>query len=379
MPRKRKRTSIDRNEEGPPAPDGGENRQIPVLRIVSWNMTLRCPLRCPHCYIDAGDYEQRQELITAEGFALIDQIAEVARPILVLSGGEPLLREDFFEIARYASRKGFRVAIGTSGTLITKGVAEALRDAGVRKAAVSIDSADPEKHDAFRGVHGTWERAIAGIEACRGEGIGVQMNTTVTRDNFHEIEKIVALGEKLGVRDFQLFFLVPTGRGIGIKDITPQMYEDLISDVIRLAAASDLAIRPTCAPQFTRIARQLGLVRSEWGRGCIAGINYCRISPTGEVTPCPYLPVSAGNVRETPFRTLWYETEIFSALRDEARLEGKCGRCEYRYVCGGCRARAYGLNRSVADVCGGLDGTYARHGNYLAEEPWCPYQPGDEV
>ena len=348
-------------------------------RLISWNMTFRCNLRCPHCYIDAGEREEERELNTVEGKMLIDQIAEVSKPILILSGGEPLLRNDVFELARYATEKGLTVAMGTNGTLITDSIARELKSCGVKAVAVSIDSCIPEQHDAFRGVIGSWRRALDGIDTCVEHGIAVQVNTTVTQQNYDEIDDIMALAEEHGASAFHLFFLVPTGRGVEVEDISADMYEQMIDGVLEKIADAkyNLNVRPVCAPQFMRIASQKGLELERWTRGCIAGLTYCRIYPTGEVTPCPYLPVKLGNIRETHFRDIWFHSPVLKALRNFNNLKGKCSACEYMDICGGCRARAYGLT-SFVDVCGGLHEPEDLNGDYLAEEPWCPYIPGGE-
>jgi radical SAM protein with 4Fe4S-binding SPASM domain len=350
--------------------------QTHVPRLISWNMTFRCNLRCPHCYIDASESEGKGELDTADGKRLIDQIAAVSKPILILSGGEPLLRTDVFELARYATEKGLIVAMGTNGTLITDPIAMELKSCGVKAVAVSIDSCIPEHHDAFRGVNGSWRRALEGIETCVEKGITVQVNTTVTQQNYDEIDAIMALAEEHGARAFHLFFLVPTGRGKNIEDISADRYERMIEGVLDKVADANynLDVRPVCAPQFMRIAAQKGLDLERWSRGCIAGLTYCRIYPTGEVTPCPYLPIKVGNIRETPFKDIWFDSPILKALRNFNNLKGKCGACDYQDICGGCRARAYGLT-SFVDVCGGLQEPTELKGDYLAEEPWCPYIP----
>lgn len=333
--------------------------------LISWNVTSRCNLRCAHCYLDAHNGGGARELSTGEAKMLIDQVAQVGSPVMILSGGEPLLRDDIFEIAGYGTEQGLRMAIGSNGTLIGGRTAARLAGAGIRKAAISLDSADPGVHDRFRGVRGAWERAVAGIEACRDAGIGVQVHTTVTLQNHCELEAIADLGESLGVHDFQFFFLVPTGRGKGLADLSPGMYETIIREILRLRAERGLAIRPTCAPQHVRIASEMGLPVAEGERGCIAGIRYCRIDPLGEVTPCPYLPLGLGNIRETTFAEIWNGSEVFANLRSGEALTGKCGACEYRFTCGGCRARAYGLTK---------ENFYA--GDYLAQDPWCLYEPG---
>lgn len=345
-----------------------------VPRLISWNSTFRCNLRCGHCYMDARENKNNMELTTREGKDLIDQIAEFSRPVLILSGGEPLLREDIFELAEYATVKGLRVAMGTNGTLIDDKTAKNLLDSGIRKVAISLDSSQPSIHNELRGED-SWARAIEGIKACIRKGVGVQVNTTVTQQNYGDIDNIVSLALGLGVKDFHVFFLVPTGRGKAIEDISPPMYETMVRAILEKYANRDLIVKPTCAPQFMRIARQMGLQTSRWSRGCIAGLSYCRIYPTGEVTPCPYLPIALGNIRNTSLKEIWFKSKVLEKLRNLDNLKGKCHVCQYRDVCGGCRARAYGLSSSFIDVCGGLHEPRSISGDFLAEEPWCVYQP----
>jgi radical SAM protein with 4Fe4S-binding SPASM domain len=325
--------------------------------------------------MDAREREGKGELNTEEGKMLIDQIAEVSKPILILSGGEPLLRNDVFELAKYGTEKGLRMVMGTNGTLITDPIARQLKLSGIQRIAVSLDSSVPERHDEFRGVKGSWKRTVEGIEACRRNDVDVQVNTTVTQQNYDEIDEIMTMAEKLGASNFHLFFLVPTGRGKKVKDISPVMYEKMIRGVLEKSVKHKLNVRPTCAPQFMRIAKLMKLKLKHWSRGCIAGLSYCRVYPTGEVTPCPYLPIKLGNIREKLFKSIWFNSEILRNLRDFNNLKCKCGICEYRDVCGGCRARAYGLTSDFLDVCGGLHEPTELKGDYLAEEPWCTYQP----
>lgn len=347
-------------------------------RIISWNITLRCPLKCSHCYVDAGEQEADGVLPTQEAFAVIDQIRNTGRPVVVLSGGEPLLREDIYAIARYGTEQGLRMVMGTSGYLIDHDTAVKLREAGIRAVAISLDSKDPAVHDSFRGLEGVWEKAVQAIRHCRDEGITVQINMSVMRSDLGEIEGVIETGTALGVRDYQLFFPVPSGRAREMEPVSPEKYEDLIRNVLIRYRSSDVNIRPTCAPQFRRIAEGLGITNPAWGRGCIAGISYCRIFANGDVTPCPYLPVSAGNVRTTPFPDIWYHSPLFAALRDTGRLTGKCGRCRFKPICGGCRARAYRRNDALSPRgCDGLEQPEAPHGEICGEDPWCPYQPGE--
>ncbi|MDV2482472.1 radical SAM protein [Methanoculleus sp. Wushi-C6] len=345
-------------------------------RIVSWNVTSRCTLACAHCSIDADEHGSPGELDTGEGKALIDGIAALGRPILVLSGGEPLLRPDIFDLAAHAAGRGLRVAMGTSGVLIDDAAAARIREAGIGRVAVSIDSTDPAVHDAFRGVDGAWERAVDGIRALRGVGIPVQINASIGGAGAAEVDGIVAFGKDLGVFDYQFFFLVPTGRAEDLAGIPPEACEAAIGRILAHAGEPGLSVRPTCAPQFVRVAAGMGLDTGGWGRGCIAGTAYCRITPAGDVTPCPYLPVAVGNVRETPFGEIWHGSPVFAALRDPDRLGGKCGECEYRRACGGCRARAYGVRRRRDDACGVPVRSWGAAGDILAEDPGCPYLPG---
>ncbi|MFC1803323.1 radical SAM protein, partial [Thermoproteota archaeon] len=219
---KHRTTETRRGHPGGP-PTGAIKKPIP--RIISWNTTFKCDLKCAHCYMDAQERASRVELSTEEGKMLIDQIAEVSKPVLVLSGGEPLLRKDIFELAKYGTEKGLRMAMGTNGVGITDEAARKLLDSGISKVAISIDSSTPEIHDEFRGVSGAWEKAIEGIKACIRNSVSVQFNTTVTLQNFDDINNILELAESLGVKDLHLFFLVPTGRGSDVEDITPEMYE----------------------------------------------------------------------------------------------------------------------------------------------------------
>ncbi len=348
-------------------------KYIPL--VLSWNVTRKCNLKCSHCYINASPKEYTDELTTEEGKQLIDQICEVSHPLLILSGGEPLLRKDIYELIQYGTQKGLRMGLGSNGALIDNTVAKKLKDAGIKTVSISLDSHIPEHHDEFRGVKGSWEKAVNAIKALREKDILVQVNTTLTQQNYDEIDDIMSLAEKLGVENFHLFFLVPTGRGKKIADITPAMYEDMIKNTFAKTARHKLNVRPSCAPQFMRIAKDMHIDMRQWVRGCMAGLYYCRVYPNGEVTPCPYLPVKLGNIREKSFKDIWFNAEVFKKIRDFDSLTGKCGACEYRVVCGGCRARAYGLSSDFIDYCGDLHEPTELKGDYLKEDPWCVYQP----
>jgi len=351
----------------------GSEKFIPL--VVSWNVTRKCNLKCSHCYINAASEEYKDELTTEESKRLIDQISEVSRPMLILSGGEPLLRKDIFELIQYGTQKGLKMGLGSNGGLIDSIVAKKLKEAGIKTVSISLDSSIPERHDEFRGVKGSWQKAVNAIKVLRENDVLVQVNTTLTQQNYDEIDDIMSLAEKIGVENFHLFFLVPTGRGAKIADITPVMYENMIKNTFAKTARHRLNVRPSCAPQFMRIAKDMNLDMRQWIRGCIAGLYYCRVYPNGEITPCPYLPVKLGNIREKSFKDIWFNSDIFKNLRDFNTLKGKCGACEYRSLCGGCRARAYGLSSDFIDYCGDLHETTELKGDYLTEDPWCVYQP----
>ncbi len=348
-------------------------RYVPL--VVSWNVTSRCNLKCSHCYMSAGEKQFRDELSTDAAKMLIHQIVEVSRPLLILSGGEPLLREDIFEIIRYGADRGLKMGMGSNGMLIDDDVAKRLKDAGMSTVAISLDSSIPERHDEFRGVKGCWEHAVNAIGALKKSGIQVQVNATVTKQNYNEVDDIMSLAENLGVENFHLFFLVPTGRGTNIEDITPRMYEEMITNTLAQTTNHKMNVKPSCAPQFMRVAKEQGVDMSRWVRGCMAGLYYCRIYPSGEVTPCPYLPINLGNIRDRSFRDIWFNSEVFTAMRDFDQLKGKCGICDFRDVCGGCRARAYGVSSDFMDFCGALHNPTETRGDYMAEDPWCIYQP----
>jgi radical SAM protein with 4Fe4S-binding SPASM domain len=348
-------------------------KYIPL--VVSWNVTSRCNLKCSHCYMSASENQFEDDLNTDAAKMLIHQIIEVSRPLLILSGGEPLLRNDIFEIIRYGADRGLKMGMGSNGMLLDHEVAKKLKDAGMSTVAISLDSSIPERHDEFRGVKGCWQKAVSAIQALKENDVQVQVNATVTRQNYSEVDEIMSLAERLGVDNFHLFFLVPTGRGTNVKDITPKMYEEMITATLTHTTKHKMNIKPACAPQFMRVAKQQGIDMSRWIRGCVAGLYYCRIYPSGEVTPCPYLPINLGNIRERSFKDIWFNSEVFRAMRDFNQLKGKCGVCDFRDVCGGCRARAYGVSTDYMDFCGALNNPTETQGDYMAEDPWCIYQP----
>ncbi|MDR3565150.1 MAG: putative heme d1 biosynthesis radical SAM protein NirJ2 [Negativicutes bacterium] len=324
--------------------------------IISWNTTQACNISCVHCYRDAGT-KRADELDTAEGKKLLSEIARAGFKIMILSGGEPLLRPDIYELISHACTVGMRPVLGTNGMLITPEVAAKLKEAGLACAGISLDSRDEAKHNQFRGCESAWEQTLKGIEACRTAGLPFQIHTTVMNWNEGEITDITDFAVELGARAHHIFFLVPAGRGKDIADTTlkTEQYEALLERILDKQAQVPIELKPTCAPQFMRIAKQKGLPM-RFTKGCLAGTSYCVVLPNGDVHSCPYLPLKAGNVRQAPFDVIWRESPLFQELRQQP-LKGGCGRCGYDDICGGCRARAY----------------YYSDGDYLAEEPWCSY------
>ncbi len=341
------------------------------LRLVAWETTRNCNLACVHCRASAtmGPYEN--ELNTEESFKLLEQIAEVAKPIIILTGGEPLLREDIFDISAYGDKLGLRMVMALNGTLLTPPIAERLVSSGIKRLSISIDGATPESHDHFRQVKGSFEGALEGIEAAKQVGLEFQINTTITKANLEEIPRIHALTIDLGAVAHHIFLLVPTGRGKYIVDqaIDAAEYEEVLNWFYEQREQSTLELKATCAPHFYRILRQRARQEGKKvsfkthgldavTRGCLGGIGFCFISHRGDVQPCGYLTLDCGNVREQSFGDIWKTARVFKDLRDYDKLEGKCGDCEYKRVCGGCRARAH-----------------EAAGNFLTEEPLCTYVP----
>jgi heme b synthase len=347
-------------DKGPPKP-----------RLVAWELTRGCNLYCAHCRASASQGPHEGELTTAECFSLIDDILEVGSPILILTGGEPLLRPDFFHIAEYATARGLRVVAGTNGTLITEDIAAKMTEVPISRLGISLDFPTPELQDRFRGTAGAFDAALKGIENARRYGIEVQINSTITKLNVHYMEDILALALKLGAIAFHPFLLVPTGRGkdLEAQELSPAEYERILNWIWDKQTELEglISFKPTDAPHYMRVLLQ----RGERGqgdrpgggmdsltRGCLAGTGFCFISHRGRVQGCGYLDIEAGNVREQSFSQIWRDSPLFYELRDYSKIKGKCGVCEYKKVCGGCRARAYEAS-----------------GDFLAAEPYCEYQP----
>ncbi len=345
-------------------------------RMIAWEITRSCNLACVHCRASALCGPYKGELSTAEAKALIDNILSFSNPIVILTGGEPLLRPDIFELAEYGINKGLRMVIGTNATMITPEIARRIKEVGIPRISVSIDFPTAKLHDEFRGVPGAFEEAIKGIKIARDAGVEIQINSTITKLNVAYLDDLLSLAEEIGAVAFHPFLLVPTGRGkdIGEQELPPEEYERTLNWVYDRQKNSKIFFKPTDAPHYHRIIRQRGKEdgvkltaahhpHSTRGletltRGCLGGIGFCFISHVGQVQPCGYFELAAGNIKKDPFDKVWVESKLFNELRNYDLLKGKCGVCEFKRVCGGCRARAYETT-----------------GDYLDEEPYCVYQP----
>jgi len=393
----------------------GENK----ARLVFWEVTKGCNLRCIHCRATATELSSPTDLPTRTALGIIDQIAAAANPILVLSGGEPLYRSDIFQLARYGTDKGLRVALATNGTLVTKDVARMIVDAGIKRVSISLDGADATTHDSFRGIPGAFEAAVHGLKNLKSLGMSVQINMTIARHNAHQLPDVLQLARNLGADALHTFLLVPVGCGVDIaaeQMVPPEEYERMLNWFYDQSLVGGIELKATCAPHYFRVARQrraadrraaeqlaqiapvpstspneasvigptdmtmpgsTGIAFTPKGvarpvghpcghpsdlnamtKGCLAGTGVCFISHEGEVYPCGYLPVIAGDLRKQTFSDIWENSTVFHELRDTSGLKGKCGCCEFRNVCMGCRARAY-----------------AATGDFMDEEPFCVYQP----
>jgi len=343
----------------------------PQLRMVAWELTRGCNLACVHCRASAERGPYPGELTTEECFRVMDGIAFISKPVIILTGGEPLLRTDIFDLTRYGSNKGFRMVMATNGTLITRENAREMKASGIQRISVSLDGPDAETHDSFRKVKGAFEGSLRGIEIARQADLPFQINTTITKMNLHLIPDILRLAVDLGAVAHHIFLLVPTGRGKELRDqeISALDYEKTLHWFYEQTDQVPLQLKATCAPHYYRILRQRAkkegkkMTLKEHGldamtRGCLGGISFCFISHRGHVQPCGYLELNCGDVREKTLREIWASSGIFQNLRNTNGYQGKCGRCEYRKVCGGCRARAYEIS-----------------GDYMAEEPYCVYEP----
>jgi len=308
--------------------------------------------------MDAGESAE-EELSTEECMSLIDEMKEMGTEMLILTGGEPLLRRDIYEIAAKASSLGMWVVMGTNGVLVNEHVAQKMVACGVKGVGISIDSVDADKHNAFRGGPNAWKYSVRALEICHEHGLEVLVQASIMEENREELRDLIAFARDKNAWSFNLYFLVKTGRGMELSDLSAEETESCIREMIELQGEFEpMFIRAKCAPQFKQISYEMGRGGLESG-GCMAGTEYCRITPEGNVTPCPYMDVVAGNVRTSGFKDVWKRSEVLLNLRDTYKLKGRCGACEFKELCGGCRCRAYSAT-----------------GDYMAEDPACTYQPG---
>ncbi len=361
--------------------------------VISWNLTYRCNLACEHCYLDAGtrlvgteNFADRSELGTEECFGVIDEIAAFAPECLtILTGGEPLLRRDILEIVARAAERGLWVVVGTNGVRITENVARRLAEAGARGLSISLDALDPDRHDRFRKVRGAWHNTVEGAGILNRTGLPFIVQTTAGSHNLNELEGIADFAhDRLAAKVWNLYFLVPTGRGQFVSDITPAQYDEVLASLYRIQRKYDgrMLVNAKCAPHYIKTVLEnaagqtapiptdtelapswpgLSAIRTYSGGagGCPAGTHYMGIRPNGDVTPCPYLPVFAGTLRSARLADLWTSSPLFTDIRQRTSLGGRCGACEMNGHCGGCRARAYGTT-----------------GDLMAEDPLCTHTPG---
>ena len=341
------------------------------LRLVAWEVTRKCNLNCVHCRAasDRGPYPG--ELDTEKCFEILKQIRRVGEPIVILTGGEPLLREDIFELAERGTGLGLRMVMATNGSLLTLDVVEKIKASGIKRVSISIDGADEHQHDRFRMVEGAFKQSMAGIRLLKEACVEFQINTTVTQHNVHNIKDILDMSVGLEAAAHHLFLLVPTGRAKEMVDqeIEAEEYERLLHWFYHMRDQVPLHLKATCAPHYYRILRQEAHAKGEnvdfqtYGldamtRGCLGGTAFCFVSHDGIVQPCGYLELNCGDLKTHTFDRVWQESEKFIQLRDFSSYKGKCGRCEYVRHCGGCRARAFEST-----------------GDFLAEEPLCAYEP----
>ena len=366
---------------------------VPPLRLLFWETTAGCNLECSHCRrLDVSHELMKTDMSTVQARKMIDDLAAFARCILVFSGGEPLMRPDVFDLATHARAKGLLIALASNGTLIDGPTARRIADTGFHRVSVSLDGADAATHDSFRRLPGSFRLAMEGLRNLREVGVSTQVNCTIARHNAHQLADVLKLAESLGADAMHYFLLVPVGCGEQIADdqmLDGPQVEQRLREIYDIEQATSLQVKATCAPHYYRIIRQEAKAkrgrhegtkaRRDEGiadsaalstpssahaamgavtKGCLAGTAVCFVSHEGDVFPCGYLPVSAGNVTKQSLAEIWAGSAVFASLRAPDQLTGKCGCCEYKNVCAGCRARAF-----------------YQYGDFLAEEPYCEFTP----
>ena len=342
---------------------------------MAWEVTRKCNLNCVHCRAGSERGPYPGELDTAKCLDILEQISRIGKPIIILTGGEPILRKDIFDLTERGTQFGLRMVMATNGTLLTPQIIESMKASGIKRVSISIDGSDENQHDQFRKVSGSFKAALDGIRLLKKAGFDFQINTTVTRHNVGNIADILDMTARLGAVAHHLFLLVPTGRAKEMinQEIDALEYEKLLHWFYDMRDQVPLHLKATCAPHYYRILRQEAHAEGEkvnfdtYGldavtRGCLGGTSFCFISHDGIVQPCGYLELNCGDLKKSSFGQVWSDSQIFKRLRDYSAYGGKCGQCEYLKFCGGCRARAY-----------------ENTGDYMAEEPLCVYQPSKEL
>ncbi len=341
---------------------------------IAWEITRRCNLKCVHCRSSSTlEVEGHPDFSFEEAVRVLDDIASYAQPVVVLSGGEPLLREDVFDIAAHGTKKGLRMCLATNGTLVTQEVCGRIKEAGIKMVSLSLDGSSAAVHDDFRSQPGAFDSTVNAAKLFKENGISFLINSSFTKRNQDDIPKIYKLAKSLGATAWYMFMIVPTGRGEDILSelISPEDYEELLKWHYEMEKnEDDLLVRPTCAPSYYRVVLEQAKEQGEkferrslqfstgGSKGCLAGQLICLIDVDGNVLPCSYFPKAAGNIREQSFKNIWENSSLFQEMRDFKGYKGRCGKCEYVSVCGGCRARAYAVT-----------------GDYLDEEPFCGHVP----
>jgi heme b synthase len=344
-----------------------------VPKWIAWEVTQKCNLKCVHCRCSSDEKSSEGDFTTEEGKKLLAEIARFSKPVVVLSGGEPLLRKDIFELADYGSSLGLRMCMATNGALVDDEICRKMREVDIKMVSLSLDGSSAPIHDDFRQCPGAFDGVIRAAEAFRRNGQKFLINSSFTKRNQADIPNVFHLAKSLGAIAWYMFMIVPTGRGEEIMSelISKDDYEEILEWHYQQEKDEDaILMRPTCAPHYYRVAPQRAKAEgvtferrslsfsTGGGKGCIAAQSICLIDCFGNVKPCSYFPRIAGNVKETPFREIWENSTLFRELRDFKSYKGKCGVCEFLNVCGGCRARADAV-----------------HGDYMAEEPFCNYVP----
>ncbi|WKZ33138.1 MAG: heme b synthase [Thermodesulfobacteriota bacterium] len=342
-------------------------------KLIAWELTRSCNLDCIHCRAAARFGPYPNELTTEECFKFLDDVASFSNPIMIMTGGEPMLRDDIWDIAKYGTKLGLRMVMAPCGFLVTEETARKMIESGIQRVSFSIDGATAESHDNFRRVPGAFASVMTAIENVKKVGLPFQVNTTITRHNLAELPKILELVISLGAVAHHPFLLVPTGRGAQLKDqeISPEEYEKSLSWFYEMRDRVPLQFKPTCAPHYYRIFRQKEREKGvtvtpethgldAMSKGCMGGQSFAFVSNTGKVQICGFLDVECGDIRKEPFHVVWDNSKVFQEMRAWDDYNGRCGYCEFRKVCGGCRARAFAFT-----------------GDYMDEEPFCTYQPSD--